>query len=239
MAEAAQRLVPEPMSRRESIYLDLVRSVASLLVVLDHAPALFKLPGVPRWGYQSVMAFFVLSGYVISHVADTRETTLRVFIVARLARLWSVLVPAVALTIVCDAVGREFGYYQASYTFAPIDLPLVRIGAVLAFMADSWVSIQPLSNSVVWSLCAEFWYYMLFAAWTFVPPGRCARSRWWLWLSSPGTRRCSCCQSGYWASHCSGLGRCAGWSFPPMSRSASAAFSPLPSCSRCAPTTLP
>lgn len=177
MDEAAQRLIPkplvaEPMSRRESIYLDLLRSLASLAVVLDHAPALFNLPSLPRWGYQAVMVFFVLSGYVISHVADTRETTPRVFVVARLARLWSVLVPAIVLTIVCDAIGREFGTYPASYALAPTDLPPVRIGAALAFMADSWVSIQLFSNSVIWSLCAEFWYYMLFAVWTFVPPGR-------------------------------------------------------------------
>ena len=80
------------MSRRESIYLDLVRSLAALAVVLDHAAGLFRLPCYPFWGHQSVMVFFVLSGYVICYVADTRETTPRAFVVARLARLWSVLV---------------------------------------------------------------------------------------------------------------------------------------------------
>ena len=160
------------MSRRESIYLDLLRSLAALAVLLDHAAGLFDLPRIPLWGHQSVMVFFVLSGYVICHVADTRETTPRAFVVARLARLWSVLVPAMALTVACDAVGRTFGSNPGSYTFAPINLAPIRIGSALGFMADSWVSIQPFSNSVIWSLCAEFWYYMLFAAWTFRPPGR-------------------------------------------------------------------
>ena len=162
----------EAMGHRESIYLDLARSLAAFVVVLDHALTLFDLPSVPRWGHHAVMVFFVLSGYVICHTADTRETTARVFLVARFARLWSVLFPAMALTIVCDLVGRRFGCNPAAYGLVHFDWPLIRIGAVLGFVAESWVSIQPFSNGVVWSLCVEFWYYMLFAAWVFAPPGR-------------------------------------------------------------------
>jgi peptidoglycan/LPS O-acetylase OafA/YrhL len=160
------------IGKRESIYLDLVRSVAACVVVVDHAPFLFKLPDIPHWGHQAVMIFFVLSGYVICHTADTREITPRAFFVARFARLWSVLVPAMALTVACDTAGRLFGHIPAAYASVPADLPLVRVGAVLGFLSETWISIQPLSNGVTWSLCAEFWYYMLFAAWVFMPPGR-------------------------------------------------------------------
>lgn len=160
------------IGRRESIYLDLVRSVAAFVVVLDHAPVLFDLPDVPRWGHHAVMIFFVLSGYVICHTADTREATPRAFLVARFARLWSVLLPAMALTIACDMIGRHFGHNPDAYTSVPSNLPVLRVGAMLFFLSESWISIQPLSNGVTWSLCAEFWYYMLFAAWVFAPPGR-------------------------------------------------------------------
>ncbi|WP_158258487.1 acyltransferase family protein [Rhodopila globiformis] len=163
---------PYSISQRESIYLDFVRALAAFFVVLDHAPTLFDLPGIPRWGHQAVIVFFVLSGYVISNVADTRETNARSFLIARLARLWSVLVPAMALTVACDVVGRSLGHNPWAYAEAPIDWPLIRVGAIVTFLSESWLSIQPLSNGVVWSLCAEFWYYILFAAWTFVPPGR-------------------------------------------------------------------
>lgn len=161
----------EALGRRESIYLDLVRSLAAFVVVIDHAPTLFDLPNAPRWGHQAVMVFFVLSGYVICHVADTREATPRAFLVARFARLWSVLFPAMILTIACDLAGRRFGHNPAAYELVHFNSPLIRIGAVLSFVAESWVSIQPFSNGVVWSLCVEFWYYMLFAAWVFTPPG--------------------------------------------------------------------
>ena len=158
-----------PLGRRESIYLDLVRSLAAFFVVLDHAPTLFDLPSVPRWGHQAVMVFFVLSGYVVCHVTDTRDTTLRAFLVARLARLWSVLVAAMVLTVACDVIGRTLRHNPAAYALAPVNFPVVRVGAALGFVSESWVSIQPLSNGVIWSLCAEFWYYMLFAAWVFAP----------------------------------------------------------------------
>lgn len=163
------------MDQAESLYLDLLRALAAFFVVLDHAPFLFDLPHTPIWGHQAVIVFFVLSGYVIAHVADTREPTGHAFMVARFARLWSVLVPAMLLTIACDAIGRTWGTDPRAYAEAPINLPLIRVGAVLLFLSETWVSIQPLSNGVVWSLCAEFWYYVLFAAWTFLPPGRTQR----------------------------------------------------------------
>jgi peptidoglycan/LPS O-acetylase OafA/YrhL len=160
------------IGRRESLYLDLIRSVAALAVVVGHAATIFPLPHLYIWGHEAVIGFFVLSGYVICNAADTRERDARAFIVARLARLWSVLVPAMALTMACDYAGRTFGLHQAAYVHVPQDLPLLRLGAVLVFLSESWVSIQPLSNGVVWSLCAEFWYYMMFAAWVFAPHGR-------------------------------------------------------------------
>ncbi len=156
----------------ESLWLDLVRAVSALFVVLDHAPTLFDMPNVPRWGHQAVMVFFVLSGYVISYVADTREQSARAFMVARLARLWSVLIPAIVLTVACDVIGRSFGTDVRGFATSPADHPFIRIGAAVVFLSETWVSIQPLSNGVAWSLNAEFWYYVIFAVWVFIPKGR-------------------------------------------------------------------
>jgi peptidoglycan/LPS O-acetylase OafA/YrhL len=171
-AHRATAIGATAIGRRESLYLDLMRSLGALTVVVGHAATIFPLRHVYIWGHEAVIAFFVLSGYVICNVADTRENDARVFVVARLARLWSVLVPAMVLTVACDYTGRAFGLHGAAYAHVHQDLPLVRVGAVLVFLSESWVSIQPLSNGVVWSLCAEFWYYMMFAAWVFAPPGR-------------------------------------------------------------------
>jgi hypothetical protein len=45
-----------------------------------------------------VVIFFVLSGYVVAFVADTRERTWRAFWVSRFARVYSVALPAPLLT---------------------------------------------------------------------------------------------------------------------------------------------
>lgn len=132
----------------------------------------FDLRYVEDYGHQSVIVFFVLSGYVIANVAEARETTSRAFLVARFARLWSVLVPAMALTLVCDTLGRAFGHNLDAYSSSPIDYPFVRLGAALTFMSQSWVSIQPFSDYAAWSLSLEFWYYIIFAAAWFLPAGR-------------------------------------------------------------------
>jgi peptidoglycan/LPS O-acetylase OafA/YrhL len=162
---------PDALCERESVYLDLLRVLSALVVVYGHAVLLFDMPHVALWGHQAVMVFFVLSGYVICHVADTRERGFKVFMIARLARLWSVLLPALLLTLACDFVGRRFGHDPRAYAGIPIDWPAIRLGAAATFLSESWVSIQPLSNGATWSLCAEFWYYVLFALWVFLPRG--------------------------------------------------------------------
>lgn len=165
--------VAKPLSVNESLYLDALRVLAAIVVLIDHASSLFDLSGWPSGcGHHAVIVFFVLSGFVISHVAATREQSARRFIVARLGRLWSVLVPAMVLTVLCDVIGRNFGSHPEAYAYSPIDYPLIRIGATLAFLSQSWVSIQPFSNFAAWSLPIEFWYYMLFACWVFLPRGR-------------------------------------------------------------------
>ena len=82
-------------------------------------------------------------------------------------------------TVACDVIGRTFGHNSAAYALVPVNFPLVRVGAALAFVSESWVSIQPLSNRVIWSLCAEFWYYIFFAAWVLHPRERCELPRYW------------------------------------------------------------
>jgi peptidoglycan/LPS O-acetylase OafA/YrhL len=98
------------MSPALSVYLDLVRATAALLVLLYHASnnefgGAWLQRGFSHTGTPGVIIFFVLSGFVISWAVATKEKTFRVFIVNRLARLWSVAVPALALTFVADQIG--------------------------------------------------------------------------------------------------------------------------------------
>lgn len=169
------------MTRTESIYLDFIRVCAALLVVAYHAHR--YTPGIlpfTSFGHDAVVIFFVLSGYVIAYVTATRERTLVRYAVSRLARLMSVVVPALALTVVADAIGRAApgaDIYNSVMPY-PGDWPVVRVLSALTFTSELWfVSIVTLSNNAFWSLSFEFWYYVIFACWTF-PPGR------WRWVAT-------------------------------------------------------
>jgi peptidoglycan/LPS O-acetylase OafA/YrhL len=111
---------------------------------------------------------------VIAYVADTKEKTLRDYAISRLARLLSVVIPALALTVLCDWIGR---HTAGSAVYDPYagSWPIVRILAALFFACELWfVSISTLSNGPFWSLGYEFWYYALFAAYVYLP----SRWRW-------------------------------------------------------------
>lgn len=158
------------MSPAFSLYLDTVRVVAALLVILYHsnlrALTSDKLPFSDH-GHAAVIVFFVLSGYVIAWITATRETTAHAYWTSRLARFYSVALPAVLLTPVLDLAGAALApqFYAGATTH---DLAAVRIIASLGFLNELWsLSIMSFSNVPYWSLCYEFWYYALYAAWCF------------------------------------------------------------------------
>lgn len=161
------------MHRTESLYLDLVRVCAALLVVSYHAH--YYTPGIlpfTDFGHDAVVIFFVLSGYVIAFVTGTRERTLTRYAVSRLSRLMSVVVPALILTVIADAIGRGTdgaAIYDSLHGY-PGDWPVIRVLSALTFTAELWfISIITLSNNAFWSLSFEFWYYVIYACWVFVP----------------------------------------------------------------------
>lgn len=158
------------MNRPFSIYLDLVRVLSALAVVLYHSNLRLliadKLP-FSNHGHAAVIVFFVLSGYVISHIASTRENTPLEYWPSRLARFYSLALPAVLLTPLLDQLGEAMApqFYDGRTTHG---LWWLRIATSLAFLNEAWsLSIMPFSNVPYWSLCYEFWYYVLFAVLAF------------------------------------------------------------------------
>jgi len=155
------------MPRTTAIYLDAVRFLSAATVFIYHLSySGFGGRWIPRgdFGIDAVMVFFVLSGFIIAYTAE-RERTFAVFMTNRLARLWSVVVPALILTFAADTIGRSINpnfYAAASYQG---DVPLFRLLISGIFLNEIWFrSISPLSNLPFWSLGYEFWYYLLFAA---------------------------------------------------------------------------
>ena len=97
------------MTNALSLYLDALRFGAALAFFLSHYST-GRISGGLFWqfdgGRTAVLVFFVLSGFVIAWVSETRERTLEEYGLSRVARLYSVIIPAFVLTAALDRIGK-------------------------------------------------------------------------------------------------------------------------------------
>ncbi|MDR2839004.1 MAG: acyltransferase [Azonexus sp.] len=159
------------MNKSFSVYLDLVRFLAACLVYLYHSNQRLLVGEIlpaSHFGHSAVIVFFVLSGFVIAYVTDTKEKTWTSYAASRLSRIYSVAAPAILLTLILDSVGRNL--YPALYADYPYDQFLIRAIGSFFFANEVWfVSITSFSNVPYWSICYEIWYYAAFGILMFLP----------------------------------------------------------------------
>lgn len=155
-----------------SVYLDALRFLSALVVVVAHAFVMRFHGGDQHvimgfnFGLDAVMVFFVLSGFVIAHAADGRSA--EQFVFARLTRLWSVAVPAVILTFALDRMGLAMN--PAAYSSAHYNA--LEFGGYLFYgltFASQWTfwGEHIGTNGPLWSLSYEAAFYALFAVATY------------------------------------------------------------------------
>jgi peptidoglycan/LPS O-acetylase OafA/YrhL len=155
-----------PIPPALSLYLDLTRFTAALLVVLSHA-WLVLLPAHPlHWpGPAAVIVFFVLSGFVIAYVTDGHDCTLADFTLNRLSRLWSVALPALVFGVVLF-------HFAGRSVFSPEPADggtWLRTGVNALFIGQAWfLNVAPPLNGPFWSLNYEAWFYAIFGAWVYM-----------------------------------------------------------------------
>jgi peptidoglycan/LPS O-acetylase OafA/YrhL len=170
-----------------------LRGIAALWVVLFHCCWYFpgihpdRYTGAVYKGYLAVDLFFVLSGFVITHVYKqgfARRVTgwrYRDFLKARVARLYPLHV-TVLLLFVAAAIAERAATYALRGSFEPI--PLVGERSLSAFLANllmlQGLWARELSwNDPSWSISLEFLAYLLFPLlfpllWRMRPAGKTA-----------------------------------------------------------------
>jgi peptidoglycan/LPS O-acetylase OafA/YrhL len=170
------------MNRSTSIYLDLFRLIAALVVLLSHLS--FRgltdgqLGAFASAGVQAVDAFFVLSGFVIAYVCTEKEKDARSYFTSRAARIYSVALPAILLTAVLDAIGLSLDPSVYTGPYQPFTPGL--LVRSITFIGEMWNAHRfPGTDGPYWSLGFEVWYYIAFGAYLFVP-------RRWRWLAAAG-----------------------------------------------------
>jgi peptidoglycan/LPS O-acetylase OafA/YrhL len=178
--------------RNRLVHLDMLRGLAAVGVVAGHARGfvLVQYAAAPSdtfavqlfyfftgLGHQCVIAFFALSGYLVGgqalrNIVDGQFYWPR-YMLRRLSRLWTVLVPALFLTLALDVPGQILagpaGYEGAFYDLlasgphinAPADLSISTFVANIFFLQTIAAPVFG-SNGPLWSLANEFWYYIIF-----------------------------------------------------------------------------
>jgi peptidoglycan/LPS O-acetylase OafA/YrhL len=172
-----------------SVLLDLLRGLAALLVLFEHWRNLLFIDYpqliAHRWalilpyalssaGHQAVVIFFVLSGYLISgsvfRMLERNQWSWRAYLTHRLVRLWVVLIPGLLLCAMWDYLGLRLNLAPALYsghvanhlTGSVLHTRTAPIFFGNLFFVQSLLVPIFGSDSPLWSLANEFWYYLLF-----------------------------------------------------------------------------
>lgn len=169
-----RRCAGNPMSERYSVYLDLVRFLAAMVVLLSHfayprfTDGSYLLIRELNLGSDAVVIFFVLSGFIIAHTVHARNKPAQQYFFDRTTRLLSVAVPALAITFILDRLGWMWA--PASYDgWWYNSLPMWEYFAKgLTFSNEwTWLAARLGTNGPYWSLSYEAAYYMLFGLFLF------------------------------------------------------------------------
>jgi peptidoglycan/LPS O-acetylase OafA/YrhL len=164
--------------------LDSWRGIAALLVALFHLNILSVIYSLDfiRNGFLFVDFFFVLSGFVITHSYADRLVTLEgvgTFAIRRLGRLWPLHAVVLLAFIVVEAARAVSASHGASFDKPPFT-DAASPGSILinlAFGQSFGIEKQLTWNPLSWSICAEFWTYLIFAAAIFVASRWLRRTR--------------------------------------------------------------
>src|SRR6516162_6232405 len=116
------------MTNALSLYLDALRFGAAFVVFVSHYVSERYTGGLfwqsMPYGRTAVLVFFVLSGFVIAWVTETRERSLEEYVLSRAARLYSVIVPAFIITAAVNYLGEAvdpqlYGAVRSDITTPP------------------------------------------------------------------------------------------------------------------------
>jgi peptidoglycan/LPS O-acetylase OafA/YrhL len=164
------------------INLDTMRGLAALVVAAGHARGLFfgtiigttSQDGVTM-GHEAVMVFFVLSGYLVGgsvlKMFAANSWSWTNYLIKRLVRLWIVLIPAILIGLFIDNIGNHFFDQAGSIYSAPKGQDYVTsesFGQNVYVVLGNMFFLQNIfvptvgTNTALWSLSNEFWYYVAF-----------------------------------------------------------------------------
>lgn len=159
--------------------LDGWRGLAALMVALFHSPfygALYANPLV-RNSYLWVDFFFVLSGFVITHATSEGlrgRGAATGFLIRRFGRVWPLHAAVLGGFVVLELAKVASGLggiavkhppFTGAHSFDSLIANLALVQSLGIYDISTW-------NIPSWSICVEFWTYVLFTVTLRLPPQR-------------------------------------------------------------------
>lgn len=186
------------------------RGIAALFVCIDHAYGLFLEPYfgggalashfVALAGHQAVMVFFAISGFLItrsilSNLERNGSFSLRDYLYARIARVYPPLLFSVFVTcllyLIVQALGMAGSSAEVPYRIG--SFPLMREVFALTWRdplrALAMDNGLLLANGPLWSMCIEWWIYVVvgLASFVFSVRGLLRKAVWIVWFALAAT----------------------------------------------------
>lgn len=146
----------------KKLYLEFIRGAAAIVVLLYHCIELHPTGPGPKhfyfsnWGTDAVMIFFILSGIVIN-ISQTRNPKSKSgFIGNRLLRLYPQLITGLLLGLLVMRIT-----HSAMPSVGTVIGNFAMVSALKGYM--SYIVPTIASNSPIWSLSYEMFFYLVFA----------------------------------------------------------------------------
>jgi peptidoglycan/LPS O-acetylase OafA/YrhL len=134
---------------------------------------------ISGWAGESVIIFFVLSGLLVGASGYEKikigKFSTSSYLIDRFSRLYIVIIPALILSYIFDYIGLTFfsdaGFWDHSHPMINEKIDSAPFETKLSFenFAANFFMLQHFffdtlgSNSPLWTISAEFWFYIVFA----------------------------------------------------------------------------
>jgi peptidoglycan/LPS O-acetylase OafA/YrhL len=170
--------IPEGLS----FWLDFLRGISALLVVFSHIRIHFlgfwiERPeaSMPDWllrsfyaltglGHEAVIVFFVLSGFLVGTKffpgSVYRKDEFSRYLVNRLARIWTVLIPAILISVIVSYCLYYNLPENAFFHIEPCVPSAINVISNIFFLNEGYTETV-CSNKPAWSIHSEMHYYIL------------------------------------------------------------------------------
>lgn len=169
------------LTENQSVSLDTLRGLAAVIVAICHCSQLFINQHLPEYyrffailAQSCVMVFFVLSGFLITksitgNIARNGSLDLKDYAIKRFARIYPPLIFSFVVVAVLTVLSKQF-FISGDGSLATANGWVNKYGFNVelfgylpsAIMSNGFVGdMSPASNSPLWSLSIEVWYYVI------------------------------------------------------------------------------